>query len=118
MARSSTTKPKGNGPGWGGDARRGVSNSAEGIASPGKPAGVKNGEGKKAQAMAALEAAAPSAAAMIIGIASDVADHRALAAAQHILLRVLGDPAKRVELTGADGAPMEIIRRIIDPATD
>ena len=78
---------RGNGAGWGGPASgkfptRGATDKG------GRPLGVKNGEGKKAQAQAALEEAAPTAAAMVIEIAKDRADPRALQAATAILNRV------------------------------
>lgn len=106
---TSTTR-KGNGAGWGG-AAKGEGKTDPG---PGKPAGMKAGEGKAAMARARLEAAADAAAQTVVSIASDINDPRALQAAQHVLLRVLGDPAA-LQVTGAGGGPIEIVRRIVDP---
>lgn len=115
MPVTKTTR-RGNGEGWGGAANgEGKKGAGHG---QGRPEGVKNGEGKKARALAALEDAAPAAAAMVVQIASDPNDQRALAAAQHILLRVLGDPAKRLEVSGPDGAALRIERVIIDPSAN
>lgn len=78
---------------------------------------MKNGEGKAAKARAKLESAAEDAADTVVAIARDIKDPRALQAAQHVLLRVLGDPAS-LQVTGPGGGPQEIVWRIVDPATD
>lgn len=84
--RTSGTRPKGNGAGWGGAAKG--AGAPPGSGQGGRPAGVKNGEGKQARARAALEEAAPLAVQTIIEIAGNVEDPRALQAAQAVLNRV------------------------------
>jgi hypothetical protein len=101
---------KGNGAGWGGPPK-GAGRTAP---PPGRTAGVKNGEGKAALARARLLEAADRAAETVVSIATDISDPRALQAAQHVLLRTLGDPAA-LQVTGAGGGPVEIRRVIVDP---
>ena len=117
MAASSGTR-RGNGshpPGWGGPTRNGVSNSKAGISGPGRPDGVKDGQGKQAQARAALEEALPLAVQTVIGIAGDITDQRALQAASNIIDRVLGKVGDKLTVAGDADAPLVIRRIIVDP---
>lgn len=100
------------GPGWGGPAKG--AGAAPGTPSPGRPEGVKDGEGKRARARAALEEAAPLAVQTVIDIAMDKGDQRALQAALAVLNRVGLHEKSGVEVTGSDGAPVEIVVRILD----
>lgn len=100
------------GPGWGGE-RKGAG-KPPGNLEGGRPVGVKDGEGKRAQARAALEEAAPLAVQTLINVASDAADQRAVQAAVAILNRVGLHEKSGVEVTGSDGAPVEIVVRIMD----
>lgn len=115
MAASSTTR-RGNGshpPGWGGPAK-GAGKQGAGHGQ-GRPDGVKNGEGKQAQARAALEDALPLAVQTVIGIAGDITDQRALQAASNIIDRVLGKVGDKLTVAGDADAPLVIRRIIIDP---
>jgi len=116
MAASSTTR-RGNGPGagpgWGG-AAKGAGKKGPGHGQ-GRPDGVKNGEGKQAQARAALEGALPLAVQTVIGIAGDITDQRALQAASNIIDRVLGKVGDKLTVAGDADAPLVIRRIIIDP---
>lgn len=98
-------------PGWGGPAKGEGSTFAEG--NSGRPPGIANGEGKRAQARAALEDAAPLAVQTLISVASDAGDQRAVAAAVAILNRVGLHEKSGVEVTGANG-PVELVVRIVD----
>ncbi len=100
------------GPGWGGPAQ-GAGNAPGDGTGGGRPEGVKHGEGKRAQARAALEDAAPLAVQTLIDVAKDVADQRAVAAAVAILNRVGLHEKSGVEVTGANG-PVELVVRIVD----
>ena len=76
----------GAGPGWGGPAKgAGV---PFGPKNAGRPPGIVNGEGRIAQARAALAEAAPLAVQTVIEIAKNVSDQRALAAALAVMNRV------------------------------
>lgn len=107
MARNRSTHPPqgaGKGPaggaGWGG-AAKGAGTHGRG---PGhRPKGVKDGEGKKARARAALEDAAPLAVQTVIDLATNVSDPRALAAAFGILNRVGMHEKAGLEHSGAVG---------------
>lgn len=85
------------GQGWGGPAK------GQGLKEPGpgRPPGVKNGEGKAAQAKAALEDAAPLAVQTVIELAQDKADPRALQAALAVLNRVGLHEKAGIEHSGA-----------------
>lgn len=98
--------------GWGGAAKG--EGKPPGNLEGGRPMGVKDGEGKRAQARAALEDAAPLAVQTVIEIAKDRGDQRALQAAVHILDRIGLHVKSGIEVTGSDGAPMEIVVRILD----
>ena len=106
------TFPKGN-PGWGGPPTG--KTSAARIAGPGRPKGVKDGEGKKALARAAFEAALPAAVQTVVTIMQSVTDQRSLMAANSIIDRVLGKVGDKVTLAGDADAPLIIRRIIIDP---
>jgi len=112
MAASSTTR-RGNGAGWGGAAKgAGKQGAGQG---QGRPDGVKDGQGKQAQARAALEDALPLAVQTVIGIAGDITDQRALQAASNIIDRVLGKVGDKLTVAGDADAPLVIRRIIIDP---
>lgn len=85
------------GQGWGGPAK----GQGQQGAGPGRPPGVKNGEGKAAQAKAALEDAAPLAVQTVIELAQDKADPRALQAALAVLNRVGLHEKAGIEHSGA-----------------
>ena len=112
MAASSTTR-RGNGAGWGG-AAKGAGKQGAGHGQ-GRPDGVKDGQGKQAQARAALEDALPLAVQTVIGIAGDIKDQRALQAASNIIDRVLGKVGDKLTVAGDADAPLVIRRIIIDP---
>jgi hypothetical protein len=112
MAATSGTR-RGNGAGWGG-AAKGAGKQGAGHGQ-GRPDGVKDGEGKQAQARAALEDALPLAVQTVIGIASDIKDQRALQAASNIIDRVLGKVGDKLTVAGDADAPLVIRRIIIDP---
>jgi len=112
MAASSTTR-RGNGAGWGG-AAKGAGKQGAGHGQ-GRPDGVKDGQGKQAQARAALEDALPLAVQTVIGIAGDITDQRALQAASNIIDRVLGKVGDKLTVAGDADAPLVIRRIIIDP---
>lgn len=112
MAATSGTR-RGNGAGWGG-AAKGAGKQGAGHGQ-GRPDGVKDGQGKQAQARAALEDALPLAVQTVIGIAGDITDHRALQAASHIIDRVLGKVGDKLTVAGDADAPLVIRRIIIDP---
>ena len=106
MPRTSGTR-QGNGAGWGGPAKG--AGAPPGSGQGGRPPGVKDGEGKRAQARAALEEAAPLAVQTVIGIARDPSDQRALQAATAILNRIGLHEKSGVEHTGEGGGPMIIV---------
>ena len=112
MAASSTTR-RGNGAGWGG-AAKGAGKQGAGHGQ-GRPDGVKDGQGKQAQARAAMEDALPLAVQTVIGIAGDITDQRALQAASNIIDRVLGKVGDKLTVAGDADAPLVIRRIIIDP---
>jgi hypothetical protein len=112
MAATSGTR-RGNGAGWGG-AAKGAGKQGAGHGQ-GRPDGVKNGQGKQAQARAALEDALPLAVQTVIGIAGDITDQRALQAASNIIDRVLGKVGDKLTVAGDADAPLVIRRIIIDP---
>lgn len=93
------TTRRGNGAGWGGSAK-GAGNHGRG---PGRPKGVPDGAGKKAQAQAALEEAAPLAVQTVIDLAGNLSDPRALQAAVAILNRVGMHEKAGLEHSGAVG---------------
>ncbi|MCA3361565.1 MAG: hypothetical protein ING08_16010 [Roseomonas sp.] len=112
MTRNATSFPAGNGAGWGGPANG--PGKGEGWGGPaggkraqfaqgakGRPAGIRNGEGKAARARAAFEDAAPEAAETVIRIAQDKADPRALQAALAVLNRIGLHEKAGVEHSGA-----------------
>lgn len=76
---------------------------------------MKDGEGKQAQARAALEDALPLAVQTVIGIAGDITDQRALQAASNIIDRVLGKVGDKLTVAGDADAPLVIRRIIVDP---
>ena len=113
MTKNATSFPAGNGKGHGGPAKgAGWGGGAIGARPPfgkgakGRPAGVKNGEGKAARARAALEDAAPLAIETVIGIARNPEDPRALQAALAVLNRIGLHEKSGLEMTGADGGAM------------
>jgi len=112
MAATSGTR-RGNGAGWGG-AAKGAGKQGAGHGQ-GRPDGVKDGQGKQAQARAALEDALPLAVQTVIGIAGDITDQRALQAASNIIDRVLGKVGDKLTVAGDADAPLVIRRIIIDP---
>jgi hypothetical protein len=112
MAATSGTR-RGNGAGWGG-AAKGAGKQGAGHGQ-GRPDGVKDGQGKQAQARAALEDALPLAVQTVIGIAGDIKDQRALQAASNIIDRVLGKVGDKLTVAGDADAPLVIRRIIIDP---
>ena len=100
------------GAGWGGAAMG--ARVPFGKGAKGRPAGVKNGEGKAARARAALEDAAPLAIETVIGIARNPEDPRALQAALAVLNRIGLHEKSGLEMTGADGgALITRIERVI-----
>ena len=126
MARSSTpvtpgappTKGtrKGNGAGWGGPAR-GAGNQAAG---PGRPEGVRDGEGKAAIRAATfrelLAPDIPTFAQKWAEIAKqDGHPH------QHTMIlkaaEIAGEFVAKTEVAGAGGGPVLIERVIVDPKT-
>jgi hypothetical protein len=113
MAATSGTR-RGNGAGWGGVAK-GAGKQGAGHGQ-GRPDGVKDGQGKQAQARAALEDALPLAVQTVIGIAGDITDQRALQAASNIIDRVLGKVGDKLTVAGDADAPLVIRRIIVDPA--
>ena len=100
--------------GWGGPARGQVERKP----GPGRPPGMKNGEGKVHKARETLEQAAPLAIQTVIDIANDKADPRALQAALAVLNRIGLHEKSGLEMTGADGGAMitRIERVIVDKA--
>lgn len=92
------TTRRGNGAGWGGPAK-----GAGKIGGPGRPKGIPDGQGKKAQAQAALEEAAPLAVQTVIDLAGNLSDPRALQAAVAILNRVGMHEKAGLEHSGAVG---------------
>lgn len=112
---------RGNGAGWGGPAK-GEGHRLKPKGDPASDAvrsmaeGIAPGEGKKAQARAALEDAAPMAVQTVIDLASKQDDPRALAAALAVLNRVGLHEKSGVEHTGADGGPVQVaIRKFFQP---
>jgi hypothetical protein len=101
-----------NGEGWGGE-RKGEGNR---LAGPGRPPGVKNGEGKQARARAMLEEAAPLAAQVLVDVAANLDDPRALQAAQAILNRVGLHEKSGVEVGGPNGKALAVTVEIVDAA--
>jgi hypothetical protein len=115
MVENSRARARGgpaNGPGWGGPARGPVEHKP----GPGRPLGMKNGEGKVHKARETLEQAAPLAIQTVIDIANDKADPRALQAALAVLNRIGLHEKSGIEMTGADGGAMitRIERVIVD----
>ena len=107
MPRSSTTKPKRDAPaggaGWGGPAK----GAAARTAGPGRPKGVKTGEGKAATFRSALAPHTQELADKWLAIArQDGHPH------QHTMLvkaaELAGEMKQAVELTGKDGGPVSI----------
>jgi hypothetical protein len=84
---------------------------------PGRPEGVKTGDGKAARARVALEGAAPLAVKTVIDIASNLDDPRALAAAFGVLNRIGLHEKSGVEHTGQDAGPIktQVTVRIVRP---
>ena len=99
---------RGNGAGWGGPAR-GAGKPAGDNGLTGRPHGVKHGQGKQAQARAALEDAAPLAVQTLIDVAGNLDDQRAVNAAVAILNRIGLHEKAGLELAGADGGPVVIV---------
>jgi hypothetical protein len=101
------------GPGWGGPA-----NGPGKIGGPGRPLGMKNGEGKVHKARETLEQAAPLAIQTVIDIANDKADPRALQAALAVLNRIGLHEKSGLEVGGENGNPLitRIERVIVDKA--
>lgn len=104
--RTSGTRPKGSGmpatgAGWGGAPTGKEGNHAAG---PGRPPGVRNGEGKVARARAALEDALPDLVPVVIAIAKDASDPRAVQAFNSIAAKVGLNDKQEIEHSGAVGA--------------
>lgn len=129
MTKNATTFPAGNGKGYGGPANgpgkgegwggpAGGKRAQFGQGAEGRPAGIRNGEGKAARARAALEDAAPLAIETVIGIARNPEDPRALQAALAVLNRIGLHEKSGLEMTGAEGGAVitRIERVVIDPA--
>jgi len=109
----------GSGPGWGGPTRGGQSNSKAGKPGPGRPDGVKNGEGKKTVAELMIEAGARETAAdKWLAILNDPAHPRHAEMVAKAAERMDGAPVQTQHVSGANGGPTEIIWRVVDPATD
>lgn len=111
---------RGNGAGWGGPAKgaghRMTAADPVSEAARAKAATVAPGTGKKAQARAALEDAAPLAVQTVIDLATKQEDPRALAAALAVLNRIGLHEKSGVEHTGADGGPMQVaVRKFFQP---
>lgn len=101
------------GEGWGGPPKGpGKKGAGHG---QGRPAGVKDGEGKRARARAALEEAAPLAVQTIIDIAGNHDDQRALQAAVAILNRIGLHEKSGVEHSGPDGSALNVNVTIARP---
>jgi len=111
MVKNTRARAGANGPGWGGPA-----NGPGKIGGPGRPPGMKNGEGKVHKARETLEQAAPLAIQTVIDIANDKADPRALQAALAVLNRIGLHEKSGLEMTGADGGALitRIERVIVD----
>jgi len=120
MVENTRARAGANGPGWGGPATGqgwgGPANGPGQIGGPGRPPGMKNGEGKVHKARETLEQAAPLAIQTVIDIANDKADPRALQAALAVLNRIGLHEKSGLEMTGADGGAMitRIERVIVD----
>ena len=128
MMKNATSFPAGNGAGYGGPANgpgkgEGWGGPAGGMraqfaqGAKGRPAGIRNGEGKAARARAAFEDAAPEAAETVIRIARNPDDPRALQAALAVLNRIGLHEKSGLEMTGAEGGAVitRIERVVIDP---
>jgi hypothetical protein len=113
MVENTRARAGATGPGWGGPA-----NGPGKIGGPGRPPGMKNGEGKVHKARETLEQAAPLAIQTVIDIANDKADPRALQAALAVLNRIGLHEKSGLEMTGADGGAIitRIERVIVDKA--
>ena len=98
---------RGKGAGWGGPARG--EGKPPGSPEAGRTPGVKDGEGKRAQARAALEDAAPLAVQTLISVAGNVDDQRAVNAAVAILNRIGLHEKAGLEVGGPDGGPVVIV---------
>lgn len=100
MPASSATR-RGNGAGWGGAARNGTSNSATRTPGPGRPPGMKNGEGKAAKAAELCAPLVPDAVAVLEEVMRDAAAPAAarIAAAEKVIARAEGATPQRVEIT-------------------
>ena len=119
MVENSRARARGGpatGAGWGGPARGPVEHKP----GPGRPPGMKNGEGKVHKARETLEQAAPLAIQTVIDIANDKADPRALQAALAVLNRIGLHEKSGLEMTGADGGAMitRIERVIVDKPSE
>jgi hypothetical protein len=102
----------GSGAGIGGAAK----GAWAGGAGPGRPAGVKTGEGKKARAQAALLEAAPEAVRHIIEVMQTEGDPRSLTAALSILNRVgLHEKAAVEHSADANNPPVFRIEIVDEP---
>lgn len=114
MPRSSATR-HGSGAGYGG-AKRGGRTKGEPpkVAGPGRPKGVKTGEGKKATFRAHLAPHIEATADRWLAIINDPSHpHHHTMVLKHAELE--GEFKQAVELTGKDGGPMVIRRVIVDP---
>jgi len=115
MVENTRARAGANGPGWGGPA-----NGPGKIGGPGRPPGMKNGEGKVHKARETLEQAAPLAIQTVIDIANDRADPRALQAALAVLNRIGLHEKSGLEVGGENGNPLitRIERVIVDKASE
>lgn len=98
--------------GWGGPAK-GAGNRSAG---PGRPVGVKDGEGKAARARQLFEEAAPLAAQVVLNVMQDAADPRNMAAALSVLNRVGLHEKSGLEHTAPDG-PLIVERVLVSGKT-
>jgi hypothetical protein len=114
MPATRTTR-RGTGAGWGGPANGAGQPPGNKLA--GRPVGVKDGEGKRALALAALQEAAPLAVQTVIDLAQTKTDPRALQAALAVLKRIGLHEKAALEHSGTDGGPIEtkVTVRIVRP---
>lgn len=103
MAITKTTR-RGNGAGWGGPASGVGSNSKAGTPGPGRPKGMKPGEGKLAQAREYLQSKALEHAMRLNDIAMDPTDPRSV-------------QAINIAMTKAGLADKQEIEHIVDTVT-
>ena len=115
MPRGETRK--GNGAGYGGPARGDAKPVNKGGRTPGVALVDTKAAIKRETFRAVLEAHTADLPAKWLAIAQDPAHPH-----QHTMIlkaaEIAGEFKHALEVTGADGGPLEIVRRIVDPATD